>query len=196
MRTTKIHEFARSYLKSVKMSLDKLPLSRIEETASILYKAYNSGKKVILMGNGGSAAAASHFASDLAKGMRMPGKKKFKTLSMCDNISMITTYANDCGYENIFREQLANWVEKSDVVMGISASGNSKNVLNAIKVANKASAITIGLTGAQGGKLKRLASRCIVVPEDNMERIEDIHLIVLHILKLYLISLLKEDKNK
>jgi D-sedoheptulose 7-phosphate isomerase len=176
----------KKYLESIKTSLDALPLEKIEKIAGILYRAYKSNKKIILMGNGGSAATATHFVCDLAKGTAVLGKKRFKALGLCDSMPMVTAYANDCGYEYIFSEQLKNLAEKGDVVICISASGNSKNVLNAVMVAKKQSAITIGLTGFQGGKLKKMVSECIVVPGDNMEQIEDIHLIILHVLKLIL----------
>lgn len=196
MQITNFQEFFRKYLEDVRLSLNNLPLNKIAETSEILFSAYCIGKKIIVMGNGGSAAAASHFACDLAKGTALAGKKRFIAYCLCDNIPTITAYGNDCGYEYIFSEQLKNLAEKGDVVIAISGSGNSKNVLNAMQVANTRSAITIGITGFQGGKLKELVSTCIVVPNSNMERIEDIHLIILHILKLFLIEKIGMAKNE
>jgi len=147
------------------------------------------------MGNGGSASTASHFACDLGKGLSLPGKKRFKALALCDNIPTMTAYANDCSYEDIFSEQLKNIVEAGDCVVAISGSGNSKNVLKAVELANQHSAITIGLTGFQGGRLKDLVSECLIVPNNTMEQVEDIHLVILHAIKLVLIDMLREDKS-
>lgn len=188
MRTINFLEFARKYLEDLNLSLKGLPSEQIARAAEILSSAHQSERKVIVMGNGGSAASASHFACDLAKGVTPKGGKRFIASCLNDSIAMITAYANDCGYENIFSEQIKNLVKKDDVVIAISGSGNSPNVLKGIKSANSQSAITIGITGFQGGKLKDLVSCPIVVPCDNMERIEDIHLIILHILKLFLIE--------
>lgn len=195
MRTTKMKELAKKYFDNIKAGLDAVSLEKIEQVSSILYRAYTAGKKIILMGNGGSAAAASHFACDLAKGASVAEKKRFRAFALCDNIPMVTAYGNDCGYEYIFSEQLKNFLEKDDVVIAISGSGNSKNVLNAILYANNQSAITIGITGFQGGKLKELACECLIVPSNNMEQIEDIHLIILHTLKLFLRSMIEADED-
>lgn len=195
MQTTKIKEFAKKYFDALKASLDTLLLETMEKISSILYHAYTEDKKIIVMGNGGSAATASHFVCDLAKGVAISGKKRFKAFALCDNMPMVTAYGNDCGYEHIFSEQLNNFVEKDDVVIAISGSGNSKNVLNAIAYANSQSAVTVGLTGFQGGKLKELVSECLIVPSNNMEQIEDIHLIILHTLKLFLRSLVEADEE-
>lgn len=192
--TKKIYKVTRKYLKEINLSLKKLPLTKIEKIAEILYRAYQSGKKIILIGNGGSAATASHFVCDLGKGTAFPGKKRFKVLALCDNVPLLTAYANDRGYEHVFAEPLKNLLDEDDVVIAISASGNSGNVLKAVSWANKSSAVTIGLTGFRGGKLKSMVSECIVVSNNKMEQIEDIHLIVLHLLKLFLKSLIEENK--
>jgi len=183
--------YVKGYCDEVITSINKLPMEKVEKIARILYMASVKNKNIILMGNGGSAATASHFVCDLVKGLSMPGKKRFKAIALCDNVSTMMAYANDCSYEMIFQEQLKSFAKKGDVVIGISASGNSKNVLNAIKVANKLGATTIGLTGFKGGKLKFIVSECVIVPSDSMERIEDIHLVILHAIKLYLLKLMK-----
>ena len=194
MPTIKIDGFVKEYVKGVKGSLDNVPMEKLDELTTILYRAYVGNKKVIVMGNGGSAACASHFVCDLAKGTVVPNKKRFKALALCDSIPMVTAYANDRTYEDVFSEQLRNIVEAGDVVIGISASGNSKNVLNAIKLAQKYSAITVGLTGFQGGALKGIVSFCVTVPNDNMEQVEDVHLVILHIVKLFLKSRREADR--
>ena len=194
MQITKTEKLAKGYLENIKKSIDSVSMDEIDTLAMILYHAYKAGKKVIVMGNGGSAATASHFVCDLAKGTAFSEKKRFKAIALCDNIPMVTAYANDRSYEDIFSEQLKNVVEEGDVVIGISASGNSENVLNALRLAGTCGAVTVGLTGFQGGKLKKLVSECLVVPDDNMERIEDVHLIIMHVLKLLLRSRIEADR--
>jgi D-sedoheptulose 7-phosphate isomerase len=182
----KIREFVANYLTKLKESLDSLPIDQIEGVARILWQAYGNDRQVFIMGNGGSAATATHFVCDLAKGTAVPGKKRFRVVGLNDNMSLVTAWANDDGYENVFKEQLENLVQKGDVVVAISGSGNSPNVLKVVEYANACGAITVGLTGFKGGRLKALAQECIVVPSDNMERIEDTHLILGHLIRLYL----------
>lgn len=195
MQTTNIQHAAKKYFESVSVSLHGVDLDKVEKIARILFHAYKSDKKIILIGNGGSAATASHFVCDLGKGVSLPGKKKFKVLALCDNIPTMTAYANDCSYEDIFMEQLKNIVEAGDVVVAISGSGNSKNVLKAVELANQYPAITIGLTGFEGGRLKGLVSECLIIANNTMEQVEDIHLVILHAIKLVLIGMLEEDKG-
>lgn len=196
MRTCNGIDVVKRYIDGVKAVLDALPIDEIEDIAEILYQAYKANKKIILMGNGGSAATASHFACDLAKGCAISGKRRFRSFALSDSISMVTAYANDLGYEEIFAEQLKNIVEKGDIVIGISASGNSKNILKAMELANKRSAVSIGLTGFKGGKIKGSVYKCLIVPSDSMEQIEDTHLMILHALKILLISRLRVNQRK
>lgn len=196
MRTCDESDAVERYLDGIRTVLDILPIREIETIAGIIYRAYKADKKIIVMGNGGSAATASHFVCDLVKGCAVSGKRRFRAFALNDNISVITAYANDIGYEKIFAEQLENIVEKGDVVMGISASGNSKNILTAMELADKRSAIGIGLTGFKGGRLEGIAHKCIIVPSDSMEQIEDIHLMILHILKTLLIFRLRKNQRK
>jgi D-sedoheptulose 7-phosphate isomerase len=181
--------FIEDYIKKLKEVLDELPLEKIESIAEILLEAYEKGKYVYIMGNGGSAATASHMVCDLAKGTIWPvspGDKRFRVMGMSDNIPLMTAWTNDIDYSQVFREQLLNLVGEGDVVIGISGSGSSENVIKAVEYANSCSAMTIGLSGCGGGRLKEIAKECIVVNSHNMERIEDVHLIVSHIIKLYL----------
>jgi len=133
-----------------------------------------------MFGNGGSAALASHLACDLGKGTAVNGIRRFRVLSLTDNIPVITAWANDASYEDIFAEQLRSFVEKGDIVLAISGSGNSSNVLNGLRVARELKAYTIGLTGYQGGKMKDLCDLCLIVPSDNMQFIEDLHVCISH----------------
>lgn len=181
-----IKEHARNYLNDLVSSIDKLPIQVIEKIVDVLKKAYKNRKHIFIMGNGGSAATASHFVCDLSKGTMVSGKKRFRVVGLTDNVPLMTAIGNDISYENIFKFQLENLVDKGDVVIVFTGSGNSSNILKAVKYANSAGAITIGLTGFNGGKLKGLAKISLVVPSNNMERIEDIHLIIEHLIKLFL----------
>src|SRR5713226_8464309 len=154
----------------------------IEAVLRVLEEAYRNGHRIFIMGNGGSAATASHFALDLAKNTIMPGVSRLKAISLTDHVPLITAWSNDTHYEHIFAEQLANMIEAGDVVIGISASGNSANVINAVKLARQNHAATIGLLGANGGKLKDMVDACVLAPGQNIEQEEDAHMILTHVI--------------
>src|SRR5712692_8613926 len=154
----------------------------IEAVLRVLEEAYRNGHRIFIMGNGGSAATASHFALDLAKNTIMPGVSRLKAISLTDHVPLITAWSNDTAYEHIFAEQLANMIEPGDVVIGISASGNSPNVIAAMRLAKQSRAATIGLLGAKGGVLKTLVDAYILAPGQNIEQEEDAHLILAHVI--------------
>jgi len=162
--------------------LSNLPVGRVEQICDALLRAYDDGRRIFLFGNGGSASLASHFACDLGKGTtaRCNHARRFRAIALTDNIPMMTAWANDSAYEDIFVEQLRNLIEADDLVLAISASGNSPNVLRALEAAGEAGGFRIGLTGFQGGKMKKLCELCLIVPSDNMQLIEDVHLSVAH----------------
>jgi D-sedoheptulose 7-phosphate isomerase len=181
-----------SYLEELKTLLGQLPISSIEEViSSLLYARFNR-KQVIIMGNGGSAATASHFACDLGKGTLMPGLPRFRVIALTDNVPLFSALANDFGYDHVFSEQLRSLVQPGDLAVGISGSGNSPNVLNAIEAAHELGAITIGFVGFDGGKLKDMVDLCIHVPSDCMEQVEDVHLILEHLLSTALRQVMDE----
>jgi D-sedoheptulose 7-phosphate isomerase len=169
-----------SYFRLLSMTAGQLPFEAIEEVAATLVQAYESERTIYLFGNGGSAALASHMACDLGKGTVNGSKKRFRVMSLTSNEAMMTAWANDSNYHDIFAEQLANFVAPGDVALAISCSGNSANVLNALRVARQARATTVGLAGFQGGKMKELCDQCLIVPSDNMQIIEDLHLCAAH----------------
>ena len=171
---------AAGYFKSVSEVIARLPFQTINLMADTLVQAYLDNRAVLLFGNGGSAALASHLACDLGKGTIVDGTRRFRVLSLADNVPLITAWANDSQYENIFAEQLLNIVQPNDVALAISGSGNSPNVLNGLRAARQGGAATLGLTGYQGGKMKSLCDICVVVPSDNMQHIEDLHLSITH----------------
>ena len=185
-------EFALAYAQGLKQALDVLPLREIEQVCDVLFEAYQRGKTVFLFGNGGSAALASHMACDLGKGtfapnhIPLPGVKRFKVLALTDNVPMMSAWANDTSYESVFAEQLANFIEPEDIAFAISGSGNSANVIQALALAKRKGATTIGLTGFRGGKLKDVVDHAIVVSSDSMQQIEDLHLVIAHIIFLRL----------
>jgi len=178
----------KDYLDSVAKLLAEAPTEDIRKVAELVVSAYKSGKQVFIMGNGGSAATASHLACDLQKGIGGMGGRKFKVMAVTDNIPLMTAWANDTDYSNIFAEQLATWVEPGDLVMGISGSGSSPNVINGIEAAKKKGAITVGLSGFKGGVLAQVADYNIVVASNDMQHIEDVHLILGHLIFRYVLE--------
>lgn len=170
------------YISDFHYLLDRLPIDPIEKTIQTLYEARLQGRQVFPMGNGGSAATASHFVCDLAKNTRKEGWPPFRVIGLSDNMAIFSALANDEGYENVFAGQLANLVQPGDVVVGISASGKSPNVINAINLANKIGARTVGLTGFNGGILSQVVNININVPGNCIEQVEDMHLLLEHLI--------------
>lgn len=170
------------YIDDLQQTLKRLPQEPIRQAVRVLHDARLNHRQVFILGNGGSASTASHFACDLAKNVRMPGWPHFRVIPLTDNMALVTAYANDDGYENVFSQQLASFVRSADVVIGISTSGKSKNVLNAIRMASDEKATTIGFTGYDGGQLARMVDIDLHVPSNCIEQIEDIHLVFEHII--------------
>ncbi len=173
---------AHSYFACLSQTVRRLPFETIDRVSNLLLDAYENSRMIYIFGNGGSAALASHFACDLGKGTINTSKKRFRVLALTDNVPLMTAWANDSRYENIFAEQLANFIREDDVAFAISGSGNSPNVLNALKFAREARATTVGLAGYKGGRMKELCNVCMMVPSDNMQIIEDLHLCIAHAL--------------
>ena len=172
---------AKQYFEELQRVVIGISHDGLNQIADILVKANESGRMVYLFGNGGSASLASHLACDLGKGTAYcNGGKRFRVLALTDNLPTLTAWANDSSYEDVFSEQLRNFVQPHDVAFGISGSGNSKNVLNALQVAREAGATTVGISGFEGGTMKALCEICVVVPSDNMQIIEDVHLAMAH----------------
>jgi len=172
----------REYLDLVAQALAELPEDSIQDVIDTLKAAHADGRQVILLGNGGSAATASHLACDLQKGVKEHTGKRFRASSVTDNVAVMTAWANDTSYENVFAEQLDSLLQPGDVVLAISGSGNSPNIIKAIEKANEMGAITIGWSGFAGGKLAQVAQKSIVVNSDNMQRIEDVHMVLGHLI--------------
>lgn len=184
------------YFDNVVETIARIPLPTIERIVGALMQAYESSRMVYVFGNGGSAALASHFACDLGKGAANGSVKRFQVLAFTDNVPLMTAWANDARYDDIFAEQLSNFVRPDDVAFAISCSGKSPNVIKALKVAREAGAFTIGLTGFQGGDMKDLCDLCLVIPSDNMQIIEDLHLSVTHAVFTALRAKICQENNE
>jgi D-sedoheptulose 7-phosphate isomerase len=171
-----------SYFVELQNILANLSEEEIEQVLVILHEARNSNQQVFILGNGGSASTASHFVCDLGKNTRVPGTPNFRVMGLTDNIALFSALANDEGYENVFAQQLANHLQPGDVVIGISTSGNSKNVVNAIQLANSGGAKTIGFTGFDSGEIGSMVDVNLHVPSQSIEHVEDVHLVLEHLI--------------
>jgi len=146
-----------------------------------LERAYLEGRQVFIMGNGGSGSSASHAAGDLNKGVSYGRERRFRVLSLNDNMATLTAYANDVSYSDAFVEQLKNFLNPGDLVIGISGSGNSLSILKAIEYANQKGAVTVGMCGFGGGKLAGMAQLPVHIPVNDMQMVEDIHMMLFHV---------------
>jgi D-sedoheptulose 7-phosphate isomerase len=178
-------DFVSDYRSRLAAALEKIPLERVAEAALWLREARGAGRQIFVCGNGGSAATASHFVCDVLKGCSYGRPERFRILALNDNLPTLTAYSNDVSYECVFVEPLKNFARPGDVLIAISGSGNSPNVLRAVEWANANGLKTIGLTGRDGGRLGQLAQLEIRVPEAHMGRIEDGHMFVCHMLAYY-----------
>ncbi|PMB02582.1 phosphoheptose isomerase [Fischerella thermalis CCMEE 5273] len=179
-----------SYLGELKAVIDQLNVNDIESVIHKLIETHERNGFIYIFGNGGSASTASHFVNDFNKGVSENLNKKFRFTCLNDNVSTVMAVANDIGYDQIFRFQLENYLTANDLVIGISGSGNSKNVIEGIEYANQIGAGTVALVGYDGGRLKQLVQQSIHVPVNNMQMVEDLHMVMDHlmmtILKNYL----------
>ncbi len=187
METNQVIAGLDGYMKGLCATLGQLDTAQLARIVAVLLEAQEHGKSVFTMGNGGHGNTAVHMINDIAKHSISSDQKdsvvtakRFRTMCLNDSVSLLTGVANDMGYDHVFSEQLINWCQAGDVVIGISGSGNSPNVLHAFEVAKAAGATTICLSGKGGGKARQLADICVVVPSDKMVQIEDVHLAINH----------------
>jgi D-sedoheptulose 7-phosphate isomerase len=185
-----------SYLTELEQMLRDISQAHLQDILSLLEETYRNGHRIFIMGNGGSAATASHFALDLAKNTIMQGAPRLKAISLTDHVPLITAWSNDTAYEHIFEEQLANMIEPGDLVIGISTSGNSPNVINALNLAKKSRAATVGLLGAEGGRIKNIVDSYVLAPGQNIEQEEDAHMILTHIITRHMREVVRSYANK
>lgn len=175
------HDPIAAYVDAHIQAARSLPVAEIERILDLLRRARDEDRTLFVLGNGGSATTATHLVCDFAKNPLNPNGPRLRALALTDSLGILTAWANDHGYETVFAEQLRTLVRPGDLVMAISGSGNSTNVLRAVELARHYGAITIGLTGFDGGKLRALVDYAIVVPSTNMQVIEDIHLMLIHL---------------
>jgi len=170
----------REYLLQLQSVIDRLDTNVVDRLVEAIWSGYLRSRTVFLFGNGGSAALASHLACDLGKGTINGHRKRLRAVCLSDNVPMMTAWANDLNYQEVYAEQLKNLIEPGDMAVAISGSGNSMNVVRGLEVAREAGATTMVLTGYDGGRVKSIADICLIVPSDNMQHIEDAHLCVAH----------------
>lgn len=170
------------YFDEMKAVLDRIDREPIRAAIDVLHRARMDGRQIFIMGNGGSASTATHMVCDLAKNTRRPDWPHYKVIGLADNMAIFSAYGNDDGYDNVFRLQLANLMNPGDVVVAISTSGNSPNVLRAVELANERVATVIGMTGFGAGQLGPMVDIHLHVPSDCIEQVEDIHLMLEHLI--------------
>jgi len=180
-----------TYFTEIDQMMRAISQDNLQRVLRLLEDCYYEGHRVFIMGNGGSAATASHFALDLAKNTIMSQVPRLKAISLTDHVPLITAWSNDTAYEHIFAEQLANLIEPGDVVIGISTSGNSLNVINALTLAKQCRAFTVGLLGSTGGKIKDIVDAYVLAPGQNIEQEEDAHLIIAHVITRHMRSIVR-----
>jgi D-sedoheptulose 7-phosphate isomerase len=168
------------HIEAVRDALSKIPLAEVTGVVDVIRAAHGRGGHVYIMGNGGSASTATHFACDLSKATIVEGRSRLRVSSLTDNVALLTAWANDSSYENVFAEQIRSLVNRLDVVVAISASGNSPNVLNGIDAARDRGAVTVGLVGCTGGELRYRVDVCVHVQNHDYGVVEDCHLVLEH----------------
>ena len=196
-------EFAKDYLRELKAVLDQLPLDAVAGAIAEFETAHAAGRQIFVIGNGGSAATASHMMNDLCKGTlgHNPDAEgsaawpRFRVIALTDNVSLMTAWANDADYNHVFSEPLRNLAQRGDLLVAISASGNSPNILAAVAAAQQLGLRVVGLTGFGGGKLAQQADVAVIVPSKEYGPVEDVHLIFDHILTGYLHEKLRESNR-
>ena len=181
------------YINQVKETLDNLDRDEIDALIEAFYTTYKNGGNIYTFGNGGSRASASHAAGDFLKGASYGLDQRFKMICLNDNLPSMMAIANDIGWDDIFVEPLKNFLSEKDLVIGISGSGNSKNVVKAIEYANSKNATTVALTGFNGGKIRQIATLPVHAPVMDMEVTEDIHMVIFNIVKKEMMSRLMGD---
>lgn len=177
-----IRNWLQQYVRTHVEMVQALDVAGVEKIVAVLAEALRSGHGVFVCGNGGSAASASHLSVDLGKGASLGRGKRFRVHSLNENTAWITALGNDVGYENIFAEQLANLASSGDVLLAMSVSGNSPNIIKAVQYANDHGLTTIGLCSSSGGKLAQMAQVVLLAPSDHFGHCEDMHMFICHLI--------------
>lgn len=177
--------FPQLYKRDAMLAIESVDLDKVSEAIELFRRVRSQGRHIFVCGNGGSAATASHFVCDILKGASFNRTERFRITALNDSLPTLTAYSNDVNYDCVFAEQLKNFAQPGDLVVAISGSGNSPNVIQAVEYGNQAGCTTIALTGRDGGKLGQLAQLQIHVPHAHMGRIEDVHMMILHMIGYY-----------
>ena len=192
--TQRLSDHVEDYLGRLKTAIDRIPVERVEAMGELLYRAYRHNKQEFIIGNGGSAATASHMACDLGKNTISANRPRFRVMSLNDNMPLLSALANDVGYDHVFSEQLTNLIRAGDFLISITASGNSPNVLRAMEYARARAATNIALLGFDGGKARELADEYVLVPVDDYGIVEDLHMVLDHVLTTYFQARLEREE--
>jgi D-sedoheptulose 7-phosphate isomerase len=182
IRASELRPWVIDYASRQSALLALLPTEAVVQLITRIYQAGSQERTIFIIGNGGSAASASHFATDLGKGASDSCQRRFRVMSLADNVPWLTAVGNDYKYEDLFVRQLMNFARPNDVLIGVSVSGNSPNLVKAMRWANKQGLETVALVGAKRGRLADLARQAIVVEETHYGRVEDVHMTILHLL--------------
>ncbi len=186
MKEDVIHSCMKEYVSDLDKQLKDLQPQKLNKFIEVLHNAYKNGKNIFIIGNGGSATTAAHFSCDLSKNtiknLNDGDEKRFKVMSLTTNIATMTAIANDLSYDEVFSQQLSNLISHGDVLVAISASGNSRNIVKAAEIAKESGATVLGMTGFDGGKLKDISDYSIVVKSNSYGVVEDTHMIMQHII--------------
>jgi D-sedoheptulose 7-phosphate isomerase len=174
--------FSADYKNQLLDTIQKIDSAKVDQATAWFREALQKDQHVFVCGNGGSGSTASHFVCDILKGASYQRDKRFRILSLCDSVPTLTAYSNDVSYDEAFVQQLKNYARPGDLVLAISGSGNSPNVIKAVEYANSAGCRTIVLTGRDGGKLGQVGQLNIQVPVQHMGRIEDAHMVICHMI--------------
>jgi D-sedoheptulose 7-phosphate isomerase len=185
MDLRELEQFPHQYKADLLRALETLDFTKIDALIRSLREAREAQRSIFVCGNGGSASTASHFVCDMVKGASFQRDVRFRIMALTDSLPTLTAYSNDVSYECVFAEQLKNFARPQDVVIAISGSGNSPNVLRALEYGNSIGCMTVALTGRDGGKLGPLAKLHVNVANPHMGRIEDIHMVVMHMVSYY-----------
>lgn len=179
-------EFLEHYRKDLFSVIESIDPVEFQKVVDLLAQAYRADKQVFIMGNGGSAGTANHFVCDFGKNaVQDPAKRRFRILSLSDNVEKITAFGNDVDFSEIFRQQLINLLNPGDLVIAISASGNSPDLVKACEYAGERGARQVALAGFDGGKIKDFADAKLIVPLTSYEQIEDVHMVLCHMIVCY-----------
>lgn len=188
--------FSEMYIQELKNVLDSFPHAQFDRFIRAMLDAYENQKQIFVMGNGGSASTASHWVCDINKGCCLEKENKFKMMCLNDNIASMMAYANDIAYEDVFVEQLKNFFQPGDVVIGISGSGNSENVIRAITHTKENGCLTVGLVGYAGGKLGQLVDILLLAPIHDMQKVEDMHMVMVHVSMQMIYKMINDDEGQ